>query len=100
MRSVAFWLLLPLAVLAACVLATPGQGPGTYGASASILVLLVVVMAALHLPAPMGCSKRGGERCDCKTGGPCLAERGELPAGERCVEGRPASTDHRDYIHP
>lgn len=26
------------------------------------------------------------ERCDCKTGGPCLKKRGELPVNQTCVE--------------
>jgi hypothetical protein len=28
------------------------------------------------------------ERCDCKTGGPCLKLRGELPENQTCVENR------------
>ena len=28
------------------------------------------------------------ERCDCKTNGPCLMMRGELPQNQKCVEKR------------
>lgn len=28
------------------------------------------------------------ERCDCKTNGPCLMMRGELPQDQKCVENR------------
>lgn len=38
------------------------------------------------------------ERCDCKTNGPCLKLRDELPAKQKCVEGitKPLPSDWRD----
>lgn len=72
-------------------LAATSTGPGVYGASMVLLFMTLMVMLIVVL-AP-GHERRFGERCDCPTSGPCLADRGELPVNQRCVEAKTLGPD-------